>query len=316
MLPEEDSPSTFAHPARHDGAKDDSMIDLHVHTSMSDGTFSPQEVVRQAAAKGLRAIAITDHDTVNGVSLAQEEGRSNGVEVLSGVEISSQWHTGILHILGYFVNPLDGKLLSALEHLRQGRVERVPKIVSKLRDQDVFIRVEEVHEEAGGGVPGRPHVANVMLRQGAVRSLQEAFDLYLKKGASAYVEKVKLPPDEAIAVIVEAGGVAVIAHPYSLKVTDPISLEQTVRSLMEKGIRGIEAFYPRHTQEQTQMFLDVASRLGLVATGGTDFHGANKPTIKLGVIPGRGSLPYSILEDLTHVRSSQSAPRSGSRCTG
>lgn len=292
------------------------MIDLHVHTSMSDGTTSPREVVRLAASIGLRAIAVTDHDTVDAVASAQEEGRSQGVEVVAGVEISSQWQTGILHILGYFVNPGDRKLLDALEQLRIGRVERVPKIVSKLRDQDVIIRVEDVHREAAGGVPGRPHVANVMLQQGVVKSLQEAFDRYLKKGAPAYVEKVKLPPDEAVAVIVEAGGVAVIAHPYSLKLNDPDSLEQVVKKLAAMGIQGIEAFYPRHTREQTKMYLDMATRLNLVATGGTDFHGGNKPTIKLGIIPGQAPLPYSILEDLIRVRSGRRRSRDTNSSAG
>ncbi len=274
------------------------MIDLHVHTTMSDGTVTPREVVRLASRKGLRAIAITDHDTIRALPEAQEESANAGVEVVTGVEISAEWPNGILHIIGYFVNQSDRQLLSALEYLRKHRLERIPKILSRLREQDVFISPDEIRRAARGGVPGRPHVANVLLQNGNVRTLQEAFDRYLKKGAPAYVKKAKLTPSEAIRVIVEAGGVAVIAHPYSLNSDDPASLEKIVKDLVDMGVRGIEAFYPRHTPGQTREYLDLAARLDLVATGGTDFHGSNKPTIKLGVIPGQNPLPYSILEEL------------------
>lgn len=274
------------------------MIDLHVHTTMSDGTVEPREVVRLAARKGLRAIAITDHDTIDALPAAQEESLSTGVEVVEGVEISAQWPNGILHILGYFVKPHNRQLQEALEYLRKHRLERIPKILSKLREQDVFVSVDEVCQEARGGVPGRPHIANVLVHKGYVRMLQEAFDRYLRKGASAYVEKVKLTPSDAIRVILGAGGTAVIAHPYSLDSDEPAGLERIVKDLVAMGVQGIEAYYPRHTPEQTRMYLNLAEKLDLVATGGTDFHGSNKPLIKLGVIPGQGPLPYSILEDL------------------
>ncbi len=274
------------------------MIDLHVHTTMSDGTVGPREVVRLASRIGLRAIAITDHDTVRALPEAQSEGALAGVEVVAGVEISAQWPTGILHILGYFVNRRDEHLLAALEVLERGRVERIPKILSKLQEQNVVISTDEVRRAARGGVPGRPHIANVLLERGSVRTLQEAFDRYLKKGAPAYVEKAKLSASDAVRVIVEAGGVAVIAHPYSLNSDEPARLERIVKDLMDMGILGIEAYYPRHTREQTKTYLNLAARLDLVATGGTDFHGANKPSIKLGVIPGQSPLPYSILQDL------------------
>lgn len=269
---------------------------------MSDGTFSPQEIVQIASRKGLRAIAITDHDTVKGVSQAQKEGSTAGVEVVAGVEISTQCTEGILHLLGYFLDIHDQDLNAALELLRIGRMERVPRIVSKLREQDVVISEEEVHQEASGGVPGRPHVANVLLQKGQVRTLQQAFDRYLKRGAPAYVEKVKLPPAEAIEVIIRAGGVPVIAHPYSLKKDHPDTLEEFVKNLADIGLGGIEAYYPRHTPKQTNKYLELASKLDLVATGGTDFHGSNKPGVKLGVIPGRGPLPYSILEELARKK--------------
>jgi predicted metal-dependent phosphoesterase TrpH len=274
------------------------MIDLHVHTNRSDGTVSPKEIVRMASRKGLRAIAITDHDTVMGVSQAQQEGSIAGVQIVAGVEISAECTEGILHLLGYFLDIHHEDLNSGLEHLRKGRLDRIPRIVSKLLDQDVVISEEEIRREASGGVPGRPHVANILLQKGQVRNLQEAFDRYLKKGAPAYVEKVKLAPADAIEMIISAGGVPVIAHPYSLKKDHPDALEEFVKNLVDLGLKGIEAYYPRHTAEQTSTYLELARKLNLVATGGTDFHGSNKPSVKLGVIPGRGPLPYSILEEL------------------
>lgn len=265
---------------------------------MSDGTLSPEDVVRLAARKGLQAIAITDHDTLTGIAPAQNEARTLDVEVVAGVEISTQWPSGILHILGYFVNPHDAVLLSALEYLRGGRLERVPKIIAKLNQCNVRISPDEVMREAVGSVPGRPHVAGVMVQRGYVRTLQEAFDRYLRKGAPAYVEKVKLQPQEAVKLIERAGGLAVLAHPYSLNQDDPGILEEILRGLISEGLQGIEAYYPKHTLPQTRTFVELASKLDLVISGGTDFHGTNKPEIQLGVIPGVNPLSYAILGEL------------------
>lgn len=287
------------------------MIDLHVHTTMSDGTLSPTEVVRLAAKMNLRAIAITDHDTLDGIGPAQAEGRRVGVEVVSGVEISARWTGGILHVLGYFVSPEDTALRECLDRLIKGRQERVPKILSLLRAQNVLISGDEVNRQAVGGVPGRPHVAAIILRKGHVRSLQEAFDRYLKRGAPAHVEKIKLSPIKAIEVITKAGGVAVAAHPYSLNYESSGGLEQTLRDLRSVGLKGIEAYYPRHTREQTRLFLELADKLDLAVTGGTDFHGANKPDTRLGFFPDRGPLPYGVLENLKARKSTTTEKDTG-----
>jgi len=275
------------------------MIDLHVHTNVSDGSFCPREVVRMAANLGIKAIALTDHDSVAGITEAQIEGSALGVEVLSGVEISTEWDNGILHLLGYFVNPNDPDLLSALGYLKNGRQERIPKIISKLNDQNVHITVEEVCSEATGGVPGRPHVANVLLKKEYVKTRQEAFDRFLKKGASAYVEKVKLPVIKSIEVIKKAGGIPVLAHPYSLGGNHQNRLEETIQYLVSHGLKGIEVFYPEHTPEQVKIYIEIAERFDLVITGGTDFHGANKPEVKLGSFPSwQQPMSYSIVEEL------------------
>lgn len=275
------------------------MIDLHVHTTASDGTYTPAQVVRHAGQMGLRALAITDHDTVAGVSAALKQGAADGIEVVPGVEVSAQWDRGIMHILGYFVQIDDGELLDQLDYLKKARDERTPKILSRLRDLSIDVSLDEVNNEAGGGVPGRPHIAKVMTRKNYVGGLQEAFDLYLKKGGAAYVEKDKLPPVETLSMIRQAGGLPVLAHPYSLlEEMLPEEFDDTLRWLVSQGIGGIEVYYPRHSEEQTQLFLECARRFDLAVTGGTDFHGSNKPDVEIGVIPGQAPLPYALLQDL------------------
>lgn len=274
------------------------MIDLHVHTKASDGTLSPEEVVRHAASKGLRAIAITDHDTLDGVRRAQFEGARQGIEVISGIEISAHWDNGILHILGYYIDLEHAGLKKSLDFLQNGRHERIPKILLKLGAHKIHISPAEVDIEVSGGVPGRPHVANVMVKKGYVKNVQEAFDLYLKKGAPAYVDKVKLSPTGAIQVIGGAAKICVLAHPYSLDTKSPDQFEEMVRTFISYGLGGIEAYYPKHTTAQMEFFRDIASKLNLAVTGGTDFHGSNKPDIEIGTLPEVGALPYSILLDL------------------
>jgi 3',5'-nucleoside bisphosphate phosphatase len=273
------------------------MIDLHVHTNCSDGTYAPAEVVALAAARRLTAIAVTDHDTVSGVKNAAAAGKIHKVEIVPGIEISADTDRGAMHILGYFVDPGDPVLLGALEELQKNRRERVTRILKKLLDEDIVVSEREVLREAQGGVPGRPHVARAMFYGGYVRNLQDAFDKFLRKGAPAYVEKTKLSPDKAIELIIQAGGVAVLAHPYTLEETGKEAYFDRILQLKNLGLQGIETHYPNHSSILSQTFAEIASELDLVITGGTDFHGDNKPAIKLGLVNGR-SLPYSILESL------------------
>lgn len=285
------------------------MIDLHVHTTSSDGTYSPRQVVRLAAKRNITALAITDHDTVDGVTAAVDEGNNQGVEVISGVELSAQSDFGILHILGYFVSPDHPELIKKLSTLKQLRDDRTAKILEKLADRGIHIPIEEVNEEAGEGVTGRPHIARAMLTRGLVSHLQEAFDRYLKKGATCYVAKAKLPAEEAIQLIKGSGGLAVLAHPYSMFDRGPDELERLLKTLILQGLDGVEVLYPRHSREQTKFFRKLAQKYQLVETGGTDFHGDNKPDIQLGFVPGHPPLPYSIVENLKdrHALTSSSA---------
>ena len=275
-------------------------IDLHVHTNMSDGTMTPAELVQYASTIGLRAIAITDHDTLDGIEPAQSavSDLELELEIVPGVEISADYNLGILHILGFFIRSDDSDLQKSLDFLRIERRSRISRILAKLQAQNVFIREEEVKNVAGDGSPGRPHLANLMFRKGYVKTIQEAFDRYLRKGACAYVPKVKLPAYKTFQLITDAGGIPVMAHPYSLNQNDPDRFEEIVLSLIDIGLMGIEAYYPKHSREQTRMYVRLASKFDLIVTGGTDYHGGNKPGTELGVFPDRPPLPYSILEDM------------------
>ncbi|MEJ2715829.1 MAG: PHP domain-containing protein [Deltaproteobacteria bacterium] len=291
------------------------MIDLHVHTNYSDGTLSPRELLGCASERGLEALAVTDHDTVEGVPEALQEGKRVGVEVVPGVEISAQWERGILHVLGYFVRTDHPELIETLAYLKQEREDRNTKILARLHDLDVDISLDEVNREAGCGVPGRPHIAGVMVKKRYVATIQDAFDRYLKRGASAYIKKAKLEPIEAMQLIIRAHGLPVLAHPHSLAEEDPSRFADTVKRLADHGLQGIEVYYPKHTPDQTRTFLELARRFDLGVTGGTDFHGSNKPEIELGVVPGQGPLPYSLLSELKERRgqyASEDLPFSGS----
>jgi predicted metal-dependent phosphoesterase TrpH len=270
-------------------------IDLHTHSSYSDGSFSPGQLVQLAKDKGLRAIALTDHDTVAGLEEAIAAGKELDVEVVPGVEISAQYPPGTMHILGYYLRPSHPELLAALEKLQKARAARNPKIIERLRALGLEISWTEVLNLSGGQV-GRPHIAQVLLHRGYVSSINEAFSRYLKKGAIAYVEKFRFPPHEAIAMIRNAGGLAALAHPFTLGVGNPQELTSLVRELQAMGLEGMEVFYPEHTEEMTAVYQDVAKGLGLLYTGGSDFHGDLKNGSDLGVGVETPNLDYALLQ--------------------
>lgn len=277
------------------------MIDLHTHSTASDGTLSPAELVREASRAGLTHLALTDHDGIGGLAEARAEAACSGVVFLGGVEISAEYQPGTMHILGYGFREEDAALSRKLEGLRGAREERNPKIVAKLRGLGMQITMDEAAALAGGKVVGRPHFAKVLLDRGYVQSTQEAFDRYLAKGGPAYVDKVRLSPAESIRTICDAGGVAVLAHPRQLKVRDDAELESRVRELADLGLQGIESFYRDHDEEDEGKLLALAEKYGLVPTGGSDFHGANRPDIRLGVGQGRMRVPAWCWERLMEI---------------
>jgi 3',5'-nucleoside bisphosphate phosphatase len=271
------------------------IVDLHTHSNASDGTFAPAEVVRLAKEGGLKAVALTDHDTTDGLAEAMAAGSALGVEVIPGVEVSAR-HTGdSMHILGYFIDYHDGALEDRLSVLKGARAERNPKIVAKLNDLGLKITMAQVESISGGGQVGRPHIARALMESGYVRTIQEAFDIYLRSGGKAYVPKFRFPPHEALAMIREARGVPVLAHPFTLGLGSSGALRNLLQELKAVGLAGIEVFYAEHTREQEALYLRLAREVGLLVTGGSDFHGLNKPEVALGRMPSQPRLTYELV---------------------
>jgi predicted metal-dependent phosphoesterase TrpH len=279
-------------------------VDLHIHSTASDGSSSPLEIIEAAEKTGLRAIAITDHDTLEGSAEALACQDSHDVEVLSGIEISALFDSGTMHILGYLVRLDDEFLRETLQVVQGSREERNLKIIKKLQEMGLDIAYDEVAEVAGGGIVGRPHIAQVLIGKGIVRNLEEAFVKLLRKGAPAYQDRYRLEPAEAIQTILGAGGVPVLAHPSSLKTLSEGELDRLVSDLKKVGLKGIEAYYPGHGPSRIARYLSLAKRHGLVATGGTDFHGRIKPGIHLGVGSGDLRVPYRAVEELREIAAS------------
>lgn len=270
------------------------IIDLHTHTTASDGSLAPAEVVNVAEQAGLVAVGITDHDTTAGVAEALEAGEKLAVEVVPGVELSvNHERLGSLHVLGYWIQPGHPELAGRLEDIRGGRGKRNQRILARLAELDCPLDPEEVQQIAGGEVVGRPHLAQAMLKHGYVKSTQEAFDRYLARGKPAYMERERMSPAEAIERIGRAGGVAVWAHPGLIGLEES-ELEREVAGLVASGLSGIEAHYPEHSSQTTELLLSLCRRHDLAPTGGTDFHGAVKPDVKLGSL----EVPAGLLEGL------------------
>ena len=276
------------------------ICDLHTHTTASDGSESPRELLEKAEAVGLKAIAITDHDTVDGVRGLMESGalRRFQVELIPGVELSVLAPKGNMHILGYLINVESPGLMETLSLVQRARAHRNPRMVEKLKALGIPITMGILDEMARGGQVGRPHFARALVELGAVRTVQEAFDSYLKRGAAAYVPKSVLEPRYAIEAIHAAGGVAVLAHPFSLKCNSTDELIRVVDELVDNGLDGIECYYSEHTGDFTRQLIRIARSRGLCVTGGTDYHGKAKPHIALGHGRGGLNIPYECVEEL------------------
>lgn len=272
------------------------LIDLHTHTTASDGSMNPRELVRHAKYSGLSAVAITDHDTIEGIEDALDEGKRINFEVIAGLEISADYNPE-MHILGYFFGETYLNIKDTLVNLKRNRKKRNPKIVNKLNEMGFNITMEEVKKEARGDIVGRMHIAEVLMKKGYVKSVEEAFDKYLSSGKPAYFKKDKLTPKEGILEILKAGGIPVLAHPVYLHLGLK-GLDDLLSALVSAGLRGIEAYYVDNTEKDTEELLKMSKRHNLLVTGGSDFHGSFKPDIAIG--KGRGNLiiPYELLDAL------------------
>ncbi|MGE5423605.1 MAG: PHP domain-containing protein [Ignavibacteriales bacterium] len=255
--------------------------DLHVHTTASDGMLSPIQVIQDAMLLGLDGIAITDHDTVSGIEPALEYVKDNNcpMHVIPGIELNTDAGPIEVHILGYFLKWSNPKLLSKLAEIKSARLERAVKMVKRLNDMGIEITLLRVKELAKGDLLGRPHVAQAMVEKGYCFSIKETFDKYIGQGRPAYVPRYKFLPQEAIDIIKDSQGIAVLAHPGLIKNNDLIA------RLVNMGIDGIEAYYPEHSEIQTEYFVNMAEERGLIVTGGSDFHGSIYDTkSKLGCV--------------------------------
>lgn len=275
-------------------------IDLHIHSTMSDGTMSPSEIVDLAYRKGLSCIALTDHDTVAGNREAQERGGVVGLDVISGMELSVTFEKTHLHLLGYLVNSEDVSLLKALDTLQGARDKRNLEILDLLADQGIVITQKELQIVSGSGQTGRPHIAKILMEKKAVRSMDEAFEKYLGRDGSAYASRFVLDLKSAVEVIHKAGGLAVVAHPYNLLKQDMESGEILIR-LKELGVDGIEAYYPTHSRKFRKQLIVLAEKYGLLLTGGSDYHGSiRKGTTLAG---GKGvSVPEELVKIMRQTR--------------
>jgi hypothetical protein len=273
-------------------------IDLHTHSTASDGSFSPRELIRHAKEKGLSAVALTDHDTVEGIEDALQEGLESGVEVIPGIEISVEYKPE-MHILGYFFGDSYKNAAGVLESLIKSRNERNPKIISKLNELGYDITLDEVKNEAKGKVVARPHIAKVLVKKGYIKSTESAFERLLGYGKPAYFPKNRMTPEEGVREILDAGGIPVLAHPIFL-FPNIAPLDELLGELASYGLKGIEAYYTDNTVKDTGNFLRLALKHNLLATGGSDFHGTFKPNIEIGCGYGNLKVPYELLDKMKY----------------
>lgn len=273
-------------------------IDLHCHTNISDGSETPEETVRYARSLGLRAIAITDHDTTDGVKRAQSEGEKCGLEVVAGLELGCGWYGTEVHMLGYDIDPDNERLKSILKWVVDDRNERNAKMAKILSDDGIRIDLDELEERYSGSVIGRPHFAVCLVEAGLCDSVLDAFRRYLDPGRKYYVRRQFLEIEEAAAYIADAGGKAVIAHPGQYRLDDD-GIKELLTRASKAGVSGLECYYSGYSQEKSAEYLALAERYGLAPTAGSDWHGTHKPHIKLGSgINGELNAPYKLLKDL------------------
>ncbi len=288
------------------GCNKDVKIDLHIHSTASDGTLTPSEILALAETLHLGAISLTDHDAVDGNRELLRKGIPHSIGFLTGIEISALPPSlfpvsGSFHILGYGFNIEDKALNKTLITLQDARKNRNPQIIRKLNALGIKVDLNQVRQFSGKCQLGRPHIAGYLVRKGFVGSINEAFDKYLGKGNAAYVEKFRLSCREAIRLIIDAGGLPVLAHPYLIRLGKGVVFEEMIAELKSMGLKGIEIYYPEHPPESIRFYAQIAREYNLFITGGTDFHGDIKPEIKLGSGLGDLFVPYEIYENIINL---------------
>lgn len=270
------------------------MIDLHFHSTFSDGSLTPEQLVKEAVEAGLTAISLTDHDCTDGTETFLEACHKHMIRGISGIEISADIKHGTLHMLGYFVNYKDSDLQAKLKQIRDGREIRNKEILEKLHSIGMDLEWDEVKKHAGEDVVGRPHFALALMARGHVASGEEAFEKYLGKGRPAYADRFRFSPEDSIKMIYKAGGIPVLAHPSTLGLKEA-ELVKYVTELRGMGLQGIEVYYSEHNTMQMKEYHAIARGLDLVVTGGSDFHGSLNPAIHLGRGFGNLNVPDELV---------------------
>lgn len=278
------------------------LVDLHIHTTASDGTLTPRQTVELARDLGLAAIAVTDHDTTAGLTPAMAAGAELGVEVIPGLEISAGYRDRGVHILGYFIDPAAPALSRALDWFVRERRERNERIVAALAADGFDISMQALEKAYPDTVLGRPHIADWLVRQGRAGDLDEAFDRWLNRGRPYYRPRRRMPMAQAVSAIRQAGGIASVAHPLQYRFV-PAELEAFLLAARDAGCGALEAYYSKYGPAEQSALAETAARLGLALSGGSDFHGDRKPHIRMGSgIDGSLRVPYAVLDGLRALR--------------
>ncbi len=275
-------------------------IDLHTHTTFSDGSYTPDELVSYAVEKGLAAIAITDHDTTEGIVPALSSTKDTDLEVIPGIEISSLYDKLEIHLVGLFIDPRNSLLTDKLNNLRRLRGERNIKMLERLNDLGIKITYNDLADLAGSDIITRAHFAKAMLKRGYISSINEAFERYIGDSCKAYIPRELPDYKTSIDMITKAGGIAVLAHPLLYKTSNRLLNDMTA-DLKKSGLTAIEAYYSTHSPSDTSLIKRIADENKLLLSGGSDFHGTNKKDLDLGTGYGKLAVPYEILDKLKGV---------------
>jgi predicted metal-dependent phosphoesterase TrpH len=273
-------------------------VDLHSHSTASDGSEKPTALVEQAVEVGLSALALTDHDTLDGIADAAAAAVATGLELIPGTELSLEYDQGGMHLVVLWLDPGPGPLQNRLDELRAGRDQRNHLMAQRLTELGMPVTTEEIIEEGGAGSIGRPHIAAVMMRKGYVETIEEAFELWLTSGKPAYVGRPRLSPEEAISLARESGAVPIVAHPHTLGINRAHEMADLLTRLIAAGLVGLEAFCAGYRRHEREGYADLARRFGLVPAGGSDFHGTYKPGLSLGTGYGDLVVPDKVVDEL------------------
>ena len=273
------------------------MIDLHMHSTFSDGTLTPTQLVERAKKNNIEVMAITDHDNVDGLKEGRQEAEKKGITFVNGIEISANFKDKDIHILGYFLNLEDKEFLGWLKKLQKKRHNRTLKILSKLSDLGIDISFSEVEGEVLGNVIGRPHIAKMIIKKGFSATMDEVFDRYLGDGKPAYVPKVGVDMVEVVKKLKANGAVVILAHPHLISHPDDTMIN-IIDSLVKNGLDGLELYYPNIETRKKNKLLKIAKRRDLILTGGSDFHGLNRANIDIGM----GNIPIEVFKKIVEKK--------------